>query len=106
MEPKKNFLWIIVLIIFGLFFLFGVVDCSLSFYIKANGTPKTVTVTFQELVYVAHGSPTDRSCGYYYVNNKRYKAFRNGKVPIGTKFEIKYFPKIPGRWEYMKDIIQ
>ena len=106
MEQQKNFSWIIGFIIIGLFFLFGAVDCSLSFYIKANGTPQTVTVSFHKVVIGRSGNRITRSCGYYYVNNKRYKVSIDGEIPTGAKFEIKYYPKIPGRWEYIKDIIQ
>ena len=106
MKQKKDFSWIYLPVCIGAILLFAIYDCSMSAYIKKTGEPKTVTVVFHETVSLKGRAPQARSCGYYYVNNKQYKAFINGIFPIGTKFEIKYYPKRPSRWERTTDIIQ
>ena len=107
MEQKKDS-WSATIklgIVIGMFVLFMVVDCFLiPPYIEAHGTPKTITITLIETGYET-GRYFRRSCGYYYVNKKRYKASIDGIFPIGTTFEIKYYPKIPGRYEVNKNKI-
>ena len=50
--------------------------------------------------------PYIASGGYYYVKGKQHTALITKKVPIGTKFEIKYNPLIPSDYNRTKDIIQ
>jgi len=59
------------------------------------GTTQTVTVSFHKTVHAKGKSPHIASCGYYYVKGKRYAAQIGKKLPIGTKFEIKYSRLIP-----------
>ena len=75
-------------------FYYILLDIHTSIY----GIPQTVTVSFYKTISHAKGvAPTTVSCGYFYVEGKRYTAHTGGKrVPIGTKFEIKYSPIISG----------
>ena len=67
------------------------------------GTSQTVTVSFHKTLPGAKGvSPSITSCGYYYVNGKRYTFVSPQNVPIGTKTEIKYLPLLPGNNEEIR----
>jgi hypothetical protein len=67
------------------------------------GTSQIVTVSFHKTLPGAKGvSPSITSCGYYYVNGKRYTFVSPQNVPIGTKIEIKYLPLLPGNNEEIR----
>jgi len=59
------------------------------------GTPQIVTVSFHKKIHKAGEMPHVASCGYYYVKGKQYTAQTGKRLPIGTKFVIKYNPVIP-----------
>jgi len=69
----------------------------LDVHTNVYGIPQTVTVSFYKTIPGGRGrSPTTVSGGYYYVEGKRYSAHTGSKrVPIGTKFELKYNPIMP-----------
>jgi len=97
---------VLVVTIIGILLCLAIRDCILTVYTNKYGITQTVMVTFQETVYLGKGrGPIIRTCGYYYVDNKRYKAFTDKRVPIGTRFEIKYCPKMP-KWYNRLEIIQ
>jgi hypothetical protein len=78
---------------------------SLEVHTNIYGIPQTVTVSFhKDLVMGGGRSPIAVSWGYYYVKRKRYTAHAGEKLPIGTKFEIKYSPIIPSEYNVIRII--
>ena len=106
-QKKESWSGIITFgIVLGLFFLLVVVECFLiPSYLEAHGTLQIVTVSYHKTIHSKGKSPYMVSCGYYYVEGKRYNAQIGKKHPIGTKFEIKYYPKMPKRYEINKNKI-
>ena len=90
----------------------GVIPLVIFFYyilldIHTNicGIPQTVTVSFHKTIPGGKGrSPTTVSFGYYYVEGKRYNVHVGKKVPIGTKFEMKYNPIMPSAYSAIRII--
>ena len=78
----------------------------LDVHTNVYGIPQTVTVSFNKQLPGGIGrSPSTVSCGYYYVEGKRYIAHTGSKrVPIGTKFELKYNPIIPSTYSAIRII--
>jgi hypothetical protein len=77
----------------------------LDVHTNIYGIPQTVTVSFYKTIPGGRGrSPTTVSGGYYYVEGKRYFVHTGNKVPIGTKFEMKYNPIIPSTYSRIRII--
>lgn len=71
--------------------------------IDKYGTSQTVTVSFHKTIPGGKGrSPYIASCGYYYVNGKRYTVVTGRRLAIGTKFEIKYAPILPSHYDVIR----
>ena len=49
------------------------------------------------------GATKTLSRGYYYVDNKRYKCYSVGVIPIGSTFKIKYNPRDPEEWRFVEE---
>jgi hypothetical protein len=73
---------------------------ALDIHTSIYGIPQTVTVSFYKKKVLGKPGSGYRtvSFGYYSVKGKRYAAWLTKKVPIGTKFEIKYNPIVPSRY--------
>jgi hypothetical protein len=84
----------VIILIIVFIFVIGPLSIVIT---NTYGTSQTVTVSFHKTLPGAKGvSPSIASCGYYYVNGKRYTFVSPQNVPIGTKIEIKYLPLLPG----------
>ena len=77
----------------------------LDVHTNVYGIPQTVTVSFNKQLPGGRGrSPYTVSGGYYYVEGKRYNVHVGKKVPIGTKFEMKYNPIMPSAYSAIRII--
>jgi hypothetical protein len=106
MKQKIDWGTKIITLFFGGFiilFLYSVVGII---YVKKAGVPQTIVVEYYDGIKMGNGHSMMSSCGYYYVNGKRYRAFIDGKIPIGATFEIKYDPKNPNHWENVKTVVK
>jgi len=68
------------------------------------GVDTTVTVEYFERKRTGKNVTKTVSCGYYYVNNRKYKChYRYELLPIGAVFKIRYNSKNPEVWALVSD---
>lgn len=98
---KRNWSWIVIIVFLAILSLKNYKD---NIDLENSGLIVSVTVEYYSRESLRRGGATKTlSRGYYYVDNKRYKCYSVGVIPIGSTFKIKYNPRDPEEWRFVEE---